>query len=118
MEFFDRYGAAVCYASDGEHIYLWGGQPVAYLHDDKVYSFDGRFLGWFENGWLYDKTNSPALFMDGATGGPGKPGKQGKPGKGGRAGRPGKAGRPGTPGRPGKSASWSQFSDESYFQQR
>jgi hypothetical protein len=117
MEFFDRNGAAVCYSLDDEHFFLWSGEPVGYLYDEKVYSFGGSFLGWFEDGWLYDSSNNPALFMDGAIGGPGKPGKQGKPGKGGRAGMPGKAGRPGTPGRPGKSSSWSRFSGANYFEQ-
>jgi hypothetical protein len=42
-------------------IYLWEeGTPVAYLYEDdakvkEVYGFNGKFLGWYEDGVLYDK---------------------------------------------------------------
>jgi hypothetical protein len=80
MEFFDRAGGATAYTPAGTHLFLWSGTPVAYLVEDKVYTFRGQLLGWHENGWLYDLGNRPALFSAGAVGGPahqkGKAGKE------------------------------------------
>jgi hypothetical protein len=53
-------GTAVAYiAIDDElTIYLWGGKPVAYLQNDgsefNVYGFNGKHLGWFANGVIWD----------------------------------------------------------------
>jgi hypothetical protein len=58
------------YGSDGEAtayidynkeatIFLWDGTPVAFITSDRidicVFGFNGRFLGWYDNGILYDK---------------------------------------------------------------
>ena len=115
VTFYDRSGQPFCYTQDGEHLYTFGGQPIAYLHDDSVYAFSGHHLGWLRNGWIYDSTGHALLFSQEATGGPGKPRRAGKPGKAGRAGRPGKGGRVGRPGRPGFSGSWSSVSAEAFF---
>lgn len=117
MEFFDRSGAATCYAPDGEHLYLWGGEPVAYFYDDKVYGFNGRLLGWFENGWLYDRSNHPSLFTTEAAGGPVKPVRQVKPVKGVRGVRPVKSVRQVAIVRPVRSLNWSSYADVGYFEQ-
>lgn len=55
---FDKDKDATIYIdySDDSTIYLWDGTPVAYLeHDTEVFHFDGRFLGWYKDGILYDK---------------------------------------------------------------
>ena len=36
-------------------IYLWSGEPVAYLGEDSVYGFNGEHLGWYRNGAIYDQ---------------------------------------------------------------
>ncbi|WP_371257945.1 4-fold beta flower protein [Pseudomonas sp. URMO17WK12:I4] len=115
LTFYNRNGQPCCYCQDGEHLYTFGGQPIAYIHEESIYSFPGRHLGWFVNGWIYDSSGHPLLFSEQATGGPGKPGRAGRPGKAGRAGRPGKGGRAGRPGRPGLSASWSSLTAEAFF---
>jgi hypothetical protein len=115
LTFYDQNGQPYCYTVDGEHLYTFGGTPIAYLHGDSVYSFGGKHLGWFANGWIYDASGRCLLFSEVATGGPGRPGKAGKPGKAGRAGRPGKGGRQGRPGRPGLSSSWSNIAPQSFF---
>lgn len=94
MEFFDSTGQATCYSPEGENIYLWNGQPVGYFADEKVYSISGRLLGWVANGWLCDRSNRPALFSAGATGGPMRPMRKMKPMKSMRQMRPMKALRP------------------------
>jgi hypothetical protein len=113
--FYNKTGQPYCYCQDDEHLYTFGGQPIAYLHDQSVYSFSERHLGWFINGWIYDSSGHPLLFSEHAIGGPGKPGRAGRPGKAGRVGRPGKGGRAGRPGRPGLSGSWSSNTAEAFF---
>ena len=53
---FDGIGKATAYidTDDGLTIYTWGGKPVAYLDDDNVFGFNGRHLGWFADGVVWD----------------------------------------------------------------
>jgi hypothetical protein len=52
---FNKSGKPVAYiGEDGETIYLWDGRAVAYLSKDKIYGFNGRQLGWFVNGTIFD----------------------------------------------------------------
>ncbi|MBM4273055.1 MAG: hypothetical protein FJ134_01120 [Deltaproteobacteria bacterium] len=52
---FNKHGKPVAYiAEDGQTIYTWDGQPAAYLADDKVYGFNGKQLGWYDNGTIFD----------------------------------------------------------------
>lgn len=40
-------------------IFMWDGTPVAFVEidgsDSCVFGFNGRFLGWYEDGVIYDK---------------------------------------------------------------
>jgi len=54
ISLFDKNGSAVAYISSDGTIYLWDGRPVAYLLENHVYGFNGKHLGWFENGIMYD----------------------------------------------------------------
>ena len=117
MEFHTRAGDALCYLEDGGNLYLWNGKPAGYLVDDKVYSFSGCQLGWFENGWLYDRSNRPALYSARASGGPVKPVRKIKPVKSVRQVRPVKSVRQVGLVRPARSLSWSPVSDVAYFAQ-
>ncbi len=52
---FNKTGKPVAYiAGDGETIYMWAGRAVAYLSGDKVYGWNGKQLGWFANGTVFD----------------------------------------------------------------
>lgn len=52
---YNKNGEPVAYiADDGETIYLWNGHAVAYLYKDKVYGWNGKHLGWFVDGIIYD----------------------------------------------------------------
>ena len=58
---FGSDASAVAYIADDLTIYLWSGEPVAYLEPDMsgelhVYGFNGRHLGWYSSGILYDYT--------------------------------------------------------------
>jgi hypothetical protein len=58
---FDSEGAARAYIDYNEEatIFLWNGTPVAFLENDGgdmcVFGFNGNFLGWYEDGIIYDK---------------------------------------------------------------
>lgn len=106
MEFYDKQGRAYAYSPDGEYIYLWSGKPVAYFRDEKIYSFAGRFLGRFENGWIIDQSGRRSLFTTDASGGPVRPVRQVKPVKGVRQVRPIKGARQTTPVKPVTSLQW------------
>lgn len=53
---YDARGTATAFvAEDDVTICLWNGRAVAYLVDDKIYSWSrGRHLGWFVDGIAYD----------------------------------------------------------------
>jgi len=53
----DRNGSAVAYVDydDESTIYMWNGKPVGYLdQNNKVYGFNGKHLGWYEDGILWN----------------------------------------------------------------
>lgn len=62
ISLFDAKGRPVAYIADDKDqtIYLWDGKPVAYLYGDDwkagidVYGFNGKHLGWFKSGIVYD----------------------------------------------------------------
>jgi len=57
---FDSNGEAVAYVDYdmSSTIYLWEGTPVAFLeklnNENCVIGFNGEFMGWYENGIIYD----------------------------------------------------------------
>ena len=53
---FDSHRRAAAYldAGDRRTVYLWSGEPVAYLVDDSIYGFNGKHLGWYTNGMIFD----------------------------------------------------------------
>ena len=116
LTFFDQDGAPIAYiAEDGIHIFGFDGIPLAYLNKEKVYSFSGHFLGWFEKGWLYDLSNSPTFFSESAVGGPLKPLKQLKPLKGLKKLKPMKGLKQMPPMKPIRRTNWSGTEANDYF---
>ncbi|MCT7473463.1 hypothetical protein N5T11_09710 [Aliarcobacter cryaerophilus] len=80
-----------------------------------MYSLQGRHIGWFEDGVLYDNQNKALGFLRNSTGYlPSRPGMSGTPGMPGFSGRPGRPGLSGTPGKPGRSG-WSSNDLANYF---
>ena len=65
ISLFDQKGNATAYiAEDGEGtIYLWNGNAVAYLVQEKVYGFNGQHLGWFDNGVMRDLKGAQVGFV-------------------------------------------------------
>lgn len=59
ISLYDSTGKAVAYIADDLTVYLWAGEPVAYLElaQDaffQVYRFDGEHLGWLQNGIIFN----------------------------------------------------------------
>lgn len=55
---FDKEKDAIAYIDYAEEktIYLWNGTPVAYVKNEtEIYCFNGRFLGWYVEGIVYDR---------------------------------------------------------------
>lgn len=57
FSFFDSRGRATAYldVGDGLTFFLWSGEPVAYLVDDSIYGFNGKHLGWYKDGMVFDQ---------------------------------------------------------------
>ena len=64
MVFYDNYGRPTAYTEDDIHIYLFTGEPVAYIDRDAVYGYNGRQFGWFQNGWIRDLNGCCVFFSE------------------------------------------------------
>ncbi|KQP33769.1 hypothetical protein ASF49_07830 [Methylobacterium sp. Leaf104] len=113
IEFFDRAGSEAVFCHDGHSLYLWSGKAAAFIQDDKVYAYDGRFIGWADRGWISDEDGACLLFEHDAVGGPQKSKRQAKTIPGPRGVKPARAGLQPAPPRPAASTAWSDrvFSD-------
>ncbi len=66
--FFNKQGYPVAYLTDDydRTIYLWEGQQVAYLFDERIiYGTNGRQLGWFIDGVIYNHSGERIGFTSG-----------------------------------------------------
>lgn len=117
MTFYDLYGKAIAYCEDNENIYLFNGQPVAYLHQDSVYSFNGNQFGWFEDEWVRDLNGKCVFFTEYTTGSvPVKPLKHAIPVKHVKHVKPNKNVRDVKKVKAMKSSNWSKLSGIQFFQ--
>lgn len=63
---YNAAGQATAYVADDATIYLWGGTPVAYLdlegdrNSISIYGYNGKHLGWFQQGILYGSDGKAA----------------------------------------------------------
>lgn len=63
MTLFNNNGNAVAYFDDdNETIFLWDGTPVAYLDNENIYGFNGKHLGWFEDGIIWNHNGEKGGF--------------------------------------------------------
>lgn len=54
---FDKDGNAIAYVDydDENTIFLWNGKPAGYLDEEKrIYGFNGKHLGWYEKGIIWN----------------------------------------------------------------
>lgn len=79
ISLYDKEGNAIAYidTNDDMTIYMWDGKPVAYLVKKNnstnvktdlytIYGFNGKNLGWLNEGVLRDKKGCVAGFIKGA----------------------------------------------------
>jgi len=117
LTFYNNEGRAVAYLFEGQHIYLYGGKPVAWMRGEDVYAYSGKFLGWLEDGWIRDRDGGCVFFTDNASGGPLKPVKKLRPLRGLRGLRPLRGIAQIRPIRAIKSLGWSPLTSEVFFNQ-
>lgn len=61
VSLYDSEGEARAYIDFNEEatIFMWDGTPVAFIEAENdeicIFGFNGNFLGWFEDGIIYDK---------------------------------------------------------------
>jgi hypothetical protein len=73
ISLFDNIGEARAYIDfdEGATIFFWDGTPAAFLEQDGreicVIGFNGNFMGWYEDGIIYDKKGYPVGAREGAT---------------------------------------------------
>ena len=116
MNLYDASGHAVAYCDDDTHIFLFSGEPVAYFVGRSVYSYVGRHLGWFGEGWVRDHGGACVLFTDRASGlGPPKPDRRPIARKETRRPRPLKGAPDAEPARPNYPPVWSELSAAHFF---
>jgi hypothetical protein len=54
---FDKDGKAIAYIDTKDEdrtIYLYSGEPAAFVSETNVYGFNGKHLGWYEKGIVRD----------------------------------------------------------------
>lgn len=118
VTFYNQEGRAVAWLVENTtypSIYLFNGEPVAWMRDEHVYDYSGKYLGWLQDGWIRDREGRAVFFSVGATGGPAKPARQARPARGARGARPARGAREARPARAARSTSWSPKSGESFF---
>lgn len=115
MTFYDCTGAAVAYSDDGEAIYLYTGEPVAYLNSDSVFAYSGRHLGFFEDGWVRDHHGMCVFFSENSQGGPVRPVRGVTPVRSARGVLPVRGVRQVPPVRAVRELGWSPLSGRRYW---
>jgi len=118
ITFCDSTGSPIAYSEDNEHIYLYSGQPVAYLSDGSIFAYSGEHLGRFEKDWVRDNQGYCVFYTSDAKGGPMKPMKKMKPMKGMKKMKPMKGMKKTKPMKPMDKSSWSTLSGAQFFFQK
>ena len=112
--FYDKYGNRILWLSDkdNETLYDFSGNAVAYIYGNSIYSFKGKHLGFYENGWVLNSNGYYVLFTQEATGGIVRPVKKISPIIGIARTKPIKMTKSIKPVKPVKKLQWS---DADYF---
>lgn len=117
-DLWDRHGQAVAYVDgDKESIYMRDGTPVAWLSENGIYAYGGKFLGWLYEGWIFGRDGKCVLFTERSQPGPVKPFRQAAEDRGDQGLRPFRAARDTAARRPGRCPMWSSTDALSFFSQ-
>lgn len=117
LVYYDQTGTPRAYTINGVDIYLFSGEPAAYIEQDMVYAFSGKQLGWSWDGWIRDLNGYCVFFTPYATGGVYKPYMGFVPYAAYRQYLPYKSYRQYPQMRPYKKNAWSNLSGLAFFEQ-
>lgn len=117
---FTTAGQPVAFADEAcQALYDATGSVLAWFDKDLLYAPNGRYLGWVQQGWVYDRHGRPALFAENACGGPHRPAvhpeKVALPRRLRLAARPAAFPRQPRPARRARTREWSPYSAAAYF---
>jgi len=113
--FYNKNGRPIAYTEDWATIYLYTGDPVAYLDQDAVYAFAGTHLGWFVEGRILDRAGRDVFFTDLAMGQPAIPVGLTPVRKDVRRAMPIRQKREAKPALPERAYAWARRSSEKFF---
>jgi hypothetical protein len=68
--FYNKSGSLIAYTEDNCHIFKFTGEPLAYINEDSVYTYEGKHLGFYQGGWIRDNDGMCVYFTKDAKGGP------------------------------------------------
>jgi hypothetical protein len=68
--FYNKSGSLIAYTEDNCHVFRFTGEPLAYINEDSVYTYEGKYLGFYQDGWIRDKEGMCVFFTKDAKGGP------------------------------------------------
>lgn len=114
---FDSKGEPIAYIDyeEEEVIFMWDGTPVAFLEkndgDNCIFGFNGKFLGWYKSGIIYNEEGYPVGAKEGAV----NMRTQREPRKSRQARVPRKPRTPRVPRMPSWSRNWSEVSLTSFL---
>lgn len=115
---YNNTGRAVAYVEDNQHIFLFNGTVAGHIDGNSIFSYSGKHLGWYENGWVRDNSGNCVFFTEDVTGsGPVKPVKSIKPVKSVKQIKPVKGVKQIRPIKAVAVLGWSNLSGEQFFQQ-
>jgi hypothetical protein len=112
---YNKNGRPIAYTEDWATIYLYTGEPVAYLSESAAYTFAGTLLGWFVEGRLVDRAGRDVFFTNLSMGRPATPLKLASLPKGVKRARPVRRLREPEPVRPPRMRAWAVTSSGRFF---
>ncbi len=118
LTFYDRNGYPTAYTVGGSYIYLFDGKAAAYMYHGIIFTYSGKYLGWYENDWVYDDQGNYMFFTQHTTSGPKVQVPARLPAYGVRSIRPLKSEREIYPDKAPKTGSWSPLSGLEFFQEK
>lgn len=114
---YNRKGTPIAYLDARKNVFLFNGDPAAYVHKGSIFTFSGKHLGRFSRGWVRDNDGACVFFTELATGGPERPEVANTPNPRAPRPRPMKATREKAPAKKPNQSSWSRLSSERFFNQ-
>lgn len=60
--FYNKTGSPSAYTEDNCHIFHINGETLAYIYEGSVYSYNGKHLGFYKDGWIRDNDGMSLFF--------------------------------------------------------